>query len=56
MVMLEISPEGARLRLTFTTPDGDRVELVMSGDEARQLVNNLGEAILSVSRTTGVMT
>ena len=39
------------------TDDGDRVEIAMSPDEARELCNGLGEAIVCASASrTGVMT
>ena len=54
MVRLELSVEDGRLVLRFTADD-DAVELSMTGDEARQLVNNVGEAISHLPRTEVIL-
>ena len=54
MVTVEIADAGGLVVLVFTD-GGDRVDLVMTPDECRELCNSLGEAILCASRT-GVMT
>jgi hypothetical protein len=60
MVKVEVAAAGGRVLLVITGPpdtDGaaDSVAVSMSGDEARQLCNALGEKIQAVSRSTGVM-
>lgn len=49
MVTVEVRAADGLVSLVFTD-DRDRVDIVMSPDEARELCNSLGEAILCTSR------
>ena len=53
MVTVEIASAAGFVGITFTADD-DRVELVLTPDEARDLSNAIGEGIQAASRT-GVM-
>lgn len=53
MVTVEVAAVPGFVGLTFTTND-DRVELVLTSDEARDLSNAVGEGIQAASRA-GVM-
>ena len=51
MVTVEIGCADGLIVLAFTDDrDGDEVCLAMTGDQARELCNSLGEAILCTSR------
>jgi hypothetical protein len=53
VVTVEVAAVPGFVGITFTADD-DRVELVLTADQARDLCNAVGEGILSASRT-GVM-
>jgi len=53
MVEVEVGAVPGFVGITFTTDD-DRVELVLTADQARDLCNAVGEGILAASRS-GVM-
>jgi len=53
MVTVEVAAVPGFVGIVFTTGD-DRVELILTPDEARDLSNAVGEGILAAART-GVM-
>lgn len=60
MVKVEVGASGGRVLLVITGRprlDGaaDSVAVSMTGDEARELCNSLGEMIQAVSRPAGVI-
>jgi hypothetical protein len=50
MVTVEIAAVPGLVGVAFTADD-DRVELVLTADECRELCNSLGEGIQAASRT-----
>jgi hypothetical protein len=57
MVTVEIGAVPGFVGIAFTADDDDRVELVLTPDEARDLCNAVGEGIQAASASrTGAMT
>jgi hypothetical protein len=55
MALVEVGAEDGRVVLSVCPQDGAPVELDLEPDDARELCNMIGGAILAASRT-GVMT
>jgi hypothetical protein len=49
-MVVEVAAVPGFVGLTFTADDDDRVELVLTTDQARDLSNAVGEGILAASR------
>jgi hypothetical protein len=57
MALVEVFTEDGRVVLSVFPPDMARpVELLLEPDDARQLCNHLGAAILAASRASEVLT